>query len=186
MDGLGRFDQRLHRPGQQFRAFNLMNWNLLLLTLFLFNPRAHGVQVTSVHDGDTITVVQGHERLRIRLACIDAPELLQRPNGQESMSYLKSILPPGTDVRLRIKAIDRYGRRVAEILKGSTNLNQSMVATGNAFVYWHYIQGCDRDTYSRLENNARLRRRGVWSAPNGMERPWDFRHTMRNGSSHQD
>ena len=83
----------------------------------------------------------------------------------------------------RTKATDRYGRTVGEVLKGSTNINQSLVESGNAFVYWQYISGCDRQTYSRLENDARLKHLGVWSVPNGIQRPWEYRRNRKGGSS---
>ena len=84
---------------------------------------------------------------------------------------------------VRSKATDRYGRTVGEILKGSTNINEQQVASGNAFVYWQYISGCDRQTYSRLENNARLKRLGVWSVTGGIQRPWESRHNKRGPHS---
>ena len=84
---------------------------------------------------------------------------------------------------LKIKAKDRYGRSVAEVIKGSTNINQSLVGSGNAFIYWQYISGCDRQTYSRLENNARLRKFGVWGVPDGIQRPWDYRRSRKAGNA---
>ena len=72
--------------------------------------------------------------------------------------------------------MDRYGNdarkalqeqlligTVAEVLKGTTNINQALVAAGVAFVYWQYIEGCDLETYSRLENEARLKSLDVWT-----------------------
>jgi len=79
--------------------------------------------------------------------------------------------------------VDRYGRSVAEVLKGGTNINQTLVRFGDAFVYWQYISGCDRQTYSRLENDARLKGVGVWSVPGGIQRPWDYRRVRRGGST---
>ncbi|WP_322775240.1 hypothetical protein [Synechococcus sp. CBW1107] len=35
--------------------------------------------VLSIGDGDTIHVQQGQQRITIRLACIDAPEMAQAP-----------------------------------------------------------------------------------------------------------
>ncbi len=70
---------------------------------------------------------------------------------------------------------DRYGRLVAELSHGGRNVNQALVASGAAFVYWHYIAGCDRQTYSRLETSARLQGLGVWSVSGGIPRPWDVR-----------
>jgi len=101
----------------------------------------------------------------------------------ESRQVLQKLLPIGAEVTVRTKATDRYGRTVGEILKGSTNINQSLVVSGDAFVYWQYISGCDRNTYSRLENDARLKGLGVWSVTGGIQRPWDYRRNRKGGSS---
>ena len=151
---------------------------LLLLAL-----PVQAATVLSVGDGDTITITNGAQKIRVRLACIDAPETSQTPYGMESRKALQTLLPIGAEVTVRTKATDRYGRTVGEVLKGSTNINQSLVGSGNAFVYWQYISGCDRQTYSRLENDARLRKLGVWSVPNGIQRPWDYRRNRKGGSS---
>ena len=44
-------------------------------------------------------------------------------------------------------------------------------------------EGCDRETYSRLENEARLKSLGIWLVPGGIQRPWDFRKSSKAGSS---
>jgi endonuclease YncB( thermonuclease family) len=151
--------------------------------LLLLAPPVQAATVLSVGDGDTITITNGAQKTRVRLACIDAPETSQTPYGMESRQALQKLLPIGTEVTVRTKATDRYGRTVGEVLKGGTNINQSLVGSGNAFVYWQYISGCDRQTYSRLENDARLRKLGVWSVPNGIQRPWDYRRNRKGGSS---
>ena len=125
----------------------------------------------------------GAGKTTVRLACIDAPETSQAPFGNDARRILQEQLPIGTEVGLRIKATDRYGRTVAEVLKGTTNINQALVATGAAFVYWQYIEGCDRETYSRLENEARLKRLGVWAVSGGIQRPWDYRRDEKSFSS---
>ena len=114
------------------------------------------LKVLSIGDGDTIRVTtpSGANKTTVRLACIDAPETSQ-VLGIDARQALQEQLPIGTEISLRPKATDRYGRTVAEVLKGATNINQELVAAGAAFVYWQYIEGCDRETYSRLENEAR-------------------------------
>lgn len=151
---------------------------LLLLAL-----PVQAATVLSVGDGDTITITNGAQKIRVRLACIDAPETSQTPYGMESRQALQKLLLIGTEVTVRSKATDRYGRTVGEVLKGGTNINQSLVGSGNAFVYWQYISGCDRQTYSRLENGARLKRLGVWSVPGGTQRPWDYRRNRKGPTS---
>lgn len=151
---------------------------LLLLTL-----PVQAATVLSVGDGDTITITSGAQKIRVRLACIDAPETSQTPYGMESRQALQKLLPIGSEVTVRTKATDRYGRTVGEVLRGSTNINQQQVASGNSFVYWQYIKGCDRQTYSHLENDARLKSLGVWSVVNGIQRPWEYRRNRKGGLS---
>ena len=142
------------------------------------------LKVLSVGDGDTIRVSSpsGANKTTVRMACIDAPETSQ-VLGIDARQALQAELPIGTEVGLRTKATDRYGRTVAEVLKGTNNINQELVATGAAFVYWQYIDGCDRETYSRLENEARLNCLGVWAVPGGIQRPWDYRRGRKSSSS---
>ena len=154
------------------------------LLLLVFSPLAvQAYIVLSVGDGDTITVLQGGTKTTVRLACIDAPETAQRPFGHQPRQKLKALIPVGSTVRLHEKTQDRYGRTVAEVFQGERNINQTMVDSGNAFVYWQYIGGCDRGSYSRLENQARGMRLGVWSVSGGVQRPWDFRRNRRTASS---
>jgi endonuclease YncB( thermonuclease family) len=155
----------------------------ILSITFIWVAPANASTVLSVGDGDTITITNGAKKTKVRLACIDAPETSQTPYGMEARKALQVLLPVGSQVTINSKATDRYGRSVAEVIKGSTNINQSLVGSGNAFVYWQYISGCDRQTYSRLENDARLKRLGIWSVNGGVQRPWDYRRGRRGGSS---
>jgi len=163
-------------------AFSCSSASLYIALLLLAAP-VYSSTLLSIGDGDTITVTEGSNRIKVRLACIDAPETSQYPYGMEARRALQGLLPIGSQVTLRTKATDRYGRSVAEVLKGSTNINQSLVGSGDAFVYWQYISGCDRQTYSRLENDARLKGVGVWGVPGGIQRPWDYRRSRRGGSN---
>ena len=131
--------------------------------------------VLSIGDGDTLRVREGNRTVNVRLACIDAPESSQAPFGTQARQQLQTLAPIGSNVELRIKATDRYGRSVAELTRSGRNLNQALVASGVAFVYWQYISGCDRQTYGRLENAARLKRLGLWGVNGGLTRPWDYR-----------
>jgi endonuclease YncB( thermonuclease family) len=153
------------------------------LSLLLALAAPQPATVLSIGDGDTLRLRQGARTLTVRLACIDAPEIDQAPWGQQARQQLQTLAPIGSAVTLRSKATDRYGRQVAELSRKGRNLNQALVASGAAFVYWPYIQGCDRQTYGRLETEARLQRLGVWSTPGGITRPWDVRRARRTGSS---
>ena len=70
----------------------------------------------SIGDGDTLRVQQGSQRLTIPLACIDAPEMAQRPHGPKAREYLRLRLPIGRPVTLKIQTTDRYGRTVTKVV----------------------------------------------------------------------
>ena len=136
---------------------------------------AQSATVVSIGDGDSLRVRLGGEVRSVRLACIDAPERAQSPWGQQARAQLQALLPLSAAVEVRSTTSDRYGRLVAQLSRGGRNVNQALVASGAAFVYWRYIAGCDRQTYGRLETEARLQRLGVWSVRGGIPRPWDVR-----------
>jgi endonuclease YncB( thermonuclease family) len=142
---------------------------------------AQGVKATvlSIGDGDTIRVRQAGKALTVRLACIDAPETAQGPYGQQARTYLQQRLPIGRKVSLEVKATDRYGRTVAEVIS-EININLALVEAGLAFAYRQYLRGCDAKAYLEAEERASRARLGVWQVKGGITRPWDFRRGRRS------
>jgi len=138
--------------------------------------------VLSIGDGDTIRVLQGQQRITVRLACIDAPEMAQTPNGAQSRAYLQTRLRIGAPVTLLPQTVDRYGRTVAEVI-GEVNLNLAMVEDGQAFAYRQYLSQCNAREYLDAEYRASRHRFGVWQVSGGITRPWDFRRARRTGGS---
>jgi endonuclease YncB( thermonuclease family) len=138
--------------------------------------------VLSIGDGDTIRVQQGQQRITIRLACIDAPEMAQAPYGAQSRAYLQTRLRIGTPVTLLPQTVDRYGHTVAEVI-GEVNLNLAMVEDGQAFAYRQYLSQCNDQEYLDAEFRASHSRYGVWRTPGGITRPWEFRRARRTGGS---
>ena len=152
----------------------------------LLSSQGFAADVLSIGDGDTIMVREQGTKVKVRLACVDAPETSQRPYGRQSRDALTVLIPIGSSVSLKVKAKDRYGRTVAEVYKGNRNLNQALVRQGQAFVYWQYISGCDRQRYGKLERDASFQGLGVWSVAGGIQRPWEYRRSRtpgRGGSS---
>ena len=130
--------------------------------------------VRSIHDGDTLRLRCGGERLQVRLYCIDAPEMEQEPWGRWSRDYLRTITPK--QVRLIPRDQDTYGRTVAEIFTDDAkrpNLNLAMVRSGNAAVYRSY---CHDDSYYQAQKEARKNHAGIWQWPGPHQTPWSFRH----------
>ncbi|WP_139233926.1 thermonuclease family protein [Halomonas saccharevitans] len=107
---------------------------------------------------------------KIRLYCIDAPEMGQQLWGRRSRDHLRRITPSQVEVRAIER--DRYGRLVGEVLAGGRSLNLAMVAAGETAVYDRY---CDERRYSVAERRARQLGQGVWGQPGLQQRPWEWR-----------
>ena len=118
---------------------------LFVVAALLLIKAARGaelVQVRSCYDGDTCTTTTGE---RVRLACIDTPELRGKRAkpipAKEARDHLRSLVV-GKKVGIRRITKDRYGRTVAELFLGTTNVQQEMVATGHAQIFWRYAYQC--------------------------------------------
>ncbi len=144
----------------------------VLLGLLLLAAPAQAATVLSVGDGDTI-----------RMACIDAPETSQSPYGGQSRALLQSLVPINAQVALRVLTKDRYGRTVAEVIRGGQHINLRMVRRGQAFAFRQYLSQCDAAAYLGAERAAQNDRLGVWSVPGGITRPWDYRRARRSGGA---
>ena len=100
------------------------------------------VVIASCYDGDTCTTTTGE---RVRLACIDTPELVgmraEPVPAKAARDYLRSLVV-GKKVRIRRITEDRYGRTVAELFIGTRNVQQELVATGHAKIYRRYSYQC--------------------------------------------
>jgi len=64
------------------------------------------------------------------------PKTAQNPYGLASRNQLEALLPLGSTVSLRVQAVDRYGRSVAEVI-GKDIVNLAMVQAGQAFLRCH-------------------------------------------------
>ena len=138
------------------------------------------VVASSVHDGDTLRVLSPKgEILKIRFACVDAPELKQ-PLGQESRNYLRSMVnEAGGKVKVKVINTDRYGRSVAELWTKSGLLQSRMTTAGMAFAYdQHSKDWPNWEAVKSSEKAAMELKVGVWRSPN-FERPWDYRKSNR-------
>jgi endonuclease YncB( thermonuclease family) len=148
-----------------------LDWSALPFT----QRPAQTCTVASVHDGDTLRAECLGERVQVRLHCIDAPELAQRPWGPESRDHLRKITPPA--IALHIRDTDRYGRRVAEVLTiEGDSVNLAMVAAGHAAVYRRY---CSDPRFLVAEREARERRAGIWAMEGDHQQPWAYRQGSR-------
>ena len=145
-------------------------------------------RITRISDGDTIHVTDGNGyKHKIRMAHIDAPELNQA-YGTRSRDQLKAVAD-NTKVKVKVFELDRYGREVAQVFKGTTDLNLTMVREGAA---WHYESYAKKQQnklafteYAAAQKQAKRDRKGLWRVKNP-QAPWDFRkqqNTEQNQST---
>jgi endonuclease YncB( thermonuclease family) len=97
--------------------------------------------VTSVADGDTLTVITSNQtKLRIRMFGIDAPETPKgdkfpgQPYSKEAEAYLKQLVE-GKRVTVEIYQVDRYKRLLSVIFLDGKDINLAMIEAGLAEVY---------------------------------------------------
>ena len=117
----------------------------VVLLIYLLNTKAtlNMVKIKNCYDGDTCTTESGE---KIRLACIDAPEIRGKNadplKAEASKEFINNLL---SNKKVKIKRIDtdRYGRTVAEIFVEGTNIQKLMVQNGFAKIYRKYSFQCD-------------------------------------------
>jgi micrococcal nuclease len=147
---------------------------VLLLLLVLTAASAVSVSaavspavVTSVTDGDTVRLTDGR---RVRLLQIDTPELnTGECYSRASKKALLRLVPERSAVGLEsdpsLDQVDRYGRLLRYLRRGSTNVNLALVREGAAAPYFY---GGDKGRYAdRLlsaAKAAKAARRGLWGA----------------------
>ena len=127
-------------------------------------------KIVGVSDGDTITALcQSNERLKVRLAEIDAPEK-EQPFGQRSKQSLSGLCF-GREAVIENRGHDRYGRTIGRVSCDGIDANAEQVRRGLAWVYDRYAT--DPDLYP-LQDAARAERRGLW-ADRAPTPPWEWR-----------
>lgn len=126
-------------------------------------------QVIRVTDGDTLSVRAGDRNFRVRLHGVDAPERGQA-YGTKARDFLAELVA-GQAATLRVMDVDRYGRLIALVFIGATQVNLELLRSGMA---WHYTEYDGTAAFAAAEAAARAERRGLWAEPEP-EAPWEFR-----------
>src|SRR5687768_10435667 len=122
-----------------------------------------------ISDGDTLRLANGS---RVRLVQIDTPELGSECYARAARTALVRLAPVGSRVTLEadpaLDRLDRNGRLLRYVFRGSTNVNLALVRAGAAAPYFF---GGDRGRYAaRLlseAERAREARRGMWGVCRG-------------------
>lgn len=150
-------------------------WLVVLAALFAGQivvgspaPPARGfeAEVTGVVDGDTIDVLAGRTRTRVRVEGIDCPELGQ-PFGRVAKRFASERVF-GKRVEVLSQSSDRYGRLVARVRVGGQDLGLALLEAGLA---WQYTTYSHDPIYGSAERAARAARRGLWADKDPVP-PW--------------
>ena len=124
-------------------------------------------KVISIHDGDTITILQNKQQIKVRLFGIDAPELKQ-PYGKKSKQFLANLIA-GKVVEVEENGKDRYKRTIGIVYLGNTDINAQMVANGYAWAYRKFSK-----KYTAQESKAKSQKLGLWRDKEPVP-PWEWR-----------
>ena len=115
---------------------------MLLIPKAVLGQTSEKVVIASCYDGDTCNSSTGE---KIRLACIDTPELrgkrAEPVPAEAARDYLRELVV-GRKVTIRRITTDRYGRTVAELFVNGSNVQQQLVASGHASIYWRHAAQC--------------------------------------------
>ena len=119
---------------------------LLIFLLFSLNQSFASllpkVIIKNCYDGDTCTTTKGE---KIRLACIDTPELKgpkAKPlKAKESKDFLNNLVA-NKQISLKRITKDRYGRTVGELFKNGLNIQKMIVEKGHGEIYKKYSHQC--------------------------------------------
>ncbi len=134
--------------------------------------------VVAISDGDTLTARCGtpgaYQQVRVRVAAIDAPERKQA-FGQKARQNLARLC---FKQRATLQPIDEdsYGRTVANVRCGGTDVGTAQVTAGLAWVYTPYA--AQHPHLAPLQRQARARHEGLWAQKRPLA-PWDYRQRHR-------
>ena len=99
--------------------------------------------IKDCYDGDTCTTLKGE---KIRLACIDTPELkgwkADPIPAKEARDFVNKLV---ANEKVSINRItkDKYGRTVGELFKNGVNIQELIVEKGYGKIYKKYAYQCE-------------------------------------------
>ena len=99
--------------------------------------------IKDCYDGDTCTTLKGE---KIRLACIDTPELkgwnADPILAKKAKDFLNNLVAY-KEVSIKRITYDRYGRTVGELFKDNVNIQELIVEKKYGKIYKKYAYQCE-------------------------------------------
>ena len=164
------------------RKYPLLIIALIAIILLGISSRSQGnagekVKIARCYDGDTCST----DKEKIRLACIDAPELKQ-PFGKAYMDHLRGIIK---DRPVKIDRIntDRFGRTIAILYisdRGKWQAVQSLQASsGTVWAFDRFKRNCPIwNSINREFQAAQSKKIGLFADRQAIE-PWIWRQNEK-------
>jgi endonuclease YncB( thermonuclease family) len=156
-------------PLSPLPTYKIIFLAVLFICIASLSAQAEQFKVIRVADGDTLTILQQGQKVRVRLVGIDAPETSKskrdpgQPYSQKSKKHLAGLVL-NKQVSVKSYGQDRYGRILGEVFLGDTNVNLEMAAVGLAEVYrGRAPKGLGTEKYWRAEDAARSDSLNIWS-----------------------
>lgn len=128
--------------------------------------------VIAVMDGDTVMVLRDGRKIKLRLVNIDAPEADQDFGRESRQALLDRVLKK--QVHVNTRAVDSYGRMIAEISVDGQSVNEAQVSSGMAWEYSHFHSS---QRFRSLSKQAQQSRRGLWAQAIQPMSPQQWRKT---------
>lgn len=146
----------------------------LIVLVFMVSCTAHASMfnglVTSIHDGDTITVVNenGLDE-KVRIAKVDTPELAgvrwgYQPYATEARNAMVKLCSKKIAVITPVSK-DLYGRTVANVSCGGVNVATYLLDNGYAWAYRYTAP----KAYKEKQLIAKNKKIGLWAVSSPIE-----------------
>jgi micrococcal nuclease len=146
---------------------------IIFITFPLYAFSGPSYVVTSVHDGDTVSIkVESFAGFplkleRVRLVGIDAPELGQEPWGRKAKRHLKKLISESgwvINVEFDVEQRDKYGRLLGYLWSKNsrTLINERMIEDGYAVLYTFPPNVRYADRFIEAQKRAQSKGLGIW------------------------
>ena len=159
----------------------------LLLIPFLLAFTASAFEFTGkvvgVYDGDTITVLRGKERVRVRISAVDCPEVRayfgkggQQPYSRQATQFTEKLVG---GKRVMVKKVGNSRDRTVGIvmLPDGRRLGHELLAAGYGWLDPRYSKDAG---LLKAQATAKQAKRGLWAGTDPVA-PWEWRKRTYTG-----
>lgn len=142
---------------------------IIILPIPLWSQGFYGKAI-KVFSGQSFTFLYRNDiHIPVILYGISCPYIGQ-PYAEEAKQYLTKLIFE-KEVDLAWVDEDIYGRKIGIITVNNININEEMIRAGFA---WHNKEQDYNPEWAKLETEAKIAKRGLWSQPNPIP-PWEWR-----------